>query len=59
VLFQQGLEQHAQLVGDYEIWPGKRLIDTTPQERMQTAMDWSRQMQAARLTFMGLPEVLG
>ena len=36
-LFQAGLEQHAGIVGDYEIWPGRRLVDTTPAERLTTA----------------------
>ncbi len=30
VLFQRGLERHADVVGDYEVWPGRRLVDTTP-----------------------------
>ena len=27
--FQEGLEQHAGVVGNYEIWPGRPLIKTT------------------------------
>lgn len=52
--FQEGLEQHADVVGDYEIWPGRRLLDTTPMERMQQALTWSTQMQQTRLAYMGL-----
>jgi hypothetical protein len=56
-LFQQGLEQHASVVGDYEIWPGRRLIDTTPAERQHTAEGWSAEMKDIRLRYMGLGEV--
>jgi len=35
--FQEGLEQQASVVGDYEIWKGKRLIDSTPEERLMAA----------------------
>lgn len=56
--FQEGLKQHAEVVGDYEIWEGKRLIDTTPEERLMTANQWSMDMQNARLLYMGLAEAL-
>jgi hypothetical protein len=56
--FQEGLQQHADVVGNYEIWPGRRLIDTTPEERLQAANDWSQEMQNSRLQYMGLAEVL-
>ena len=58
LLFQEGMLAHADVVGDYEIWRGRRLIDTTPEERLQTAVDWSREMQRARLVYMGLEEAL-
>ncbi|MBV8518385.1 MAG: VlmB-like protein [Acidobacteria bacterium] len=58
LFFQAGLEQHADVVGDYEIWPGKRLIDTTPEERLIAAHTWSTEMQNSRLTYMGLPEAI-
>lgn len=58
VLFQRGLEQQADVVGDYEIWPGRRLVDTTPQERTATADKWSQEMKASRLTYIGLEEAL-
>ena len=54
VLFQQGLAEVADLLGDYEIWPGRRLVDTTPEERLTTAATWSAQLQAVRLADMGL-----
>lgn len=58
-LFQAGMEQHRDLAGDYEIWPGRRLVDTTALERAETAQRWSRDLQVTRLTQMGLAEVLG
>jgi hypothetical protein len=58
IFFQQGLEQHADVVGNYEIWPGKRLIDTTPDERLVAAQTWSAEMQNSRLQYMGLPEAI-
>jgi hypothetical protein len=54
MLFQVGMEAHAEVIGDYEIWPGKRLIDTTPEERLITAATWSYEMQESRLAYMGL-----
>jgi hypothetical protein len=58
-LFQLGLERHADVVGDYEIWPGRRLVDTTPAERQRTADGWSNELKEIRLKYMGLGEVLG
>jgi hypothetical protein len=58
LLFQEGMEQHAEAVGDYEIWTGRRLIDTTAIERQETAHQWSDEMKAARLKYIGLDEVL-
>lgn len=56
--FQEGLEQQSDVVGDYEIWEGKRLIDTTPEERLEAAHNWSMEMQNSRLEYMGLAEVI-
>jgi hypothetical protein len=53
-LFQQGLAEHAELLADYEIAPGKRLLDTTAEERMMLAATWSLEMQESRLAYMGL-----
>ncbi|MFE7034384.1 VlmB-like protein [Streptomyces sp. NPDC057621] len=57
-LFQEGLDKHAGLVGDHEIWPGRRLVDTTVEERVGTALRWSEEMQSRRLAYMGLPEAV-
>jgi 1,2-phenylacetyl-CoA epoxidase catalytic subunit len=53
-LFQQGLADHEDLLADYEIAPGKRLLDTTAEERMMLAATWSLEMQESRLAYMGL-----
>jgi len=54
LLFQEGMTAMADVVGDYEIWPGRRLVDTTPDERLITAATWSQEMQDSRLAYMGL-----
>jgi len=56
--FQEGMHQHADAIGDYEIWKGKRLIDTTPEDRLAAAASWSMEMQNSRLRYMGLPEAI-
>jgi hypothetical protein len=53
-LFQEGMQALSHVVGDYEIWPGKRLIDSSPEERLMTAATWSFEMQESRLAYMGL-----
>ncbi|MET9900708.1 VlmB-like protein [Streptomyces sp. NPDC006446] len=57
-LFQQGIEQHGELLGDYEVWPGRRLVDTTIEERMSTGQEWAQRMQRSRLAHMGLEEAI-
>jgi hypothetical protein len=57
-LFQEGMRQHAELVGDYEIWPGRRMIDTTPDERYDTAERWTDAMAEVRMRYMGLEDAL-
>jgi len=53
-LFQRGLEEYAEVVGDYQVWDGRRLVDTTPEERIGKALEWSTRMQQSRLAYMGL-----
>ena len=53
-LFQDGMQQLAHIVGDYELAPGKRLIDSTPEERLMMAATWSMELQDSRLSAMGL-----
>jgi hypothetical protein len=57
-LFQQGVEEHGALLGDYEAWPGRKLRDTTAEERMETGQQWAEKMQRTRLAYMGLEEAL-
>jgi hypothetical protein len=53
-LFQEGMQQLGHVVGDHELAPGKRLIDSTPEERLMMAATWSVEMQDNRLAAMGL-----
>jgi hypothetical protein len=53
-MFQEGMMAMAGLIGDYELSPGRRLIDTTPEERLLLAATWSADMQTERLDSMGL-----
>jgi hypothetical protein len=57
-LFQEGMRQVAGVVGDYEVWEGRRLIDTTPDERIETALRWSKETQDVRLAYMGLEDAI-
>jgi hypothetical protein len=53
-LFQEGMKQHSDVIGDYEVWAGQRLIETSPEERLLAASTWSLEMQESRLAYMGL-----
>lgn len=57
-LFQEGMQQHADVVGDYMIWPGRRMLETTPDERYDTAEAWTDEMAKARMNYMGLADAL-
>ncbi|HEX4721321.1 MAG TPA: VlmB-like protein [Pseudonocardiaceae bacterium] len=57
-LFQEGMRQHADLIGDYELFPGRRLLDTTPEERYDTAERWTDEMSDIRLKYMGIEEAI-
>jgi hypothetical protein len=57
-LFQQGMSEHAELLADYEVWPGRLLLDTTPDERYDTAERWTEEMAESRMAYMGLEGVL-
>ncbi|MEU1484175.1 VlmB-like protein [Streptomyces sp. NPDC005752] len=54
-LFQEGMAQHADRIGDYEIWPGVRMLDTTPEQRYDMAERWTDEMAESRMAYMGLP----
>lgn len=53
-LFQEGMHQHADLIRDYEVFPGRRLLDTTPQERYELAERWTDEMADSRFAYMGI-----
>jgi hypothetical protein len=57
-LFQQGMLAHRDMLGHYELTAGRRLLDTTPEERLLLANQWSTEMQESRLRYMGLREAI-
>lgn len=57
-LFQQGMREHADLLAGYEVFPGRRLLDTTAVERHEIAERWTDEMAGARLHYMGLTEAV-
>jgi hypothetical protein len=54
MLFQAGMEPLRALLGDYELVPGRRLADTTVEERIGLQGHWSDEMRGQRLAHMGL-----
>ncbi|MFI6822763.1 hypothetical protein ACIBJE_17680 [Micromonospora sp. NPDC050187] len=56
--FQEGIAPHVAMIGDYEIWDGRRLVDTTPEERIQKALEVTSTVHSTRLTDMGLGRAL-
>ena len=57
-LYQEGMQPHAELLKDYELYPGRRLIETTPEERWELAARWNDELADARLAYMGIPEAI-
>lgn len=57
-LFQQGMMQHAELLKDYELFPGCRLLDTQPEQRYDIAERWTDEMAVSRLEYMGLSDAV-
>ncbi|WP_426511823.1 VlmB-like protein [Dactylosporangium sp. McL0621] len=57
-LFQEGIEPHRAALQDYELFPGRRLIDTTPESRWELAARWNDELADARLVYMGIPEAI-
>ena len=57
-LLQQGIDAQRDLLRDYELMPGRRLVDTTVEERLMLAGRWSSELQHDRLTDMGLAEAI-
>jgi hypothetical protein len=58
-LFQRGMEEHPELIGDYELSPGRPLIETTVDERVGMAATWAVEVQESRLRYMGLDGIDG
>lgn len=57
-LFQQGMKEQAALLRDYEVWPGRLLLDTFAEERYDTAERWTDEMAESRLAYMDLTDAL-
>jgi hypothetical protein len=57
-LFQEGMQDHRDELKDYEVFPGRRLLDTTPEERWEIAARWNDELADARLEYMGIPEAI-
>jgi hypothetical protein len=57
-LFQEGMQAHREALRDYEVFPGCKLLETTPKERYDLAEQWTDDMAAVRLPFMGVPEAV-
>ncbi|MDI2130933.1 VlmB-like protein [Yinghuangia seranimata] len=57
-LYQEGIAQHADLLADYEIWPGHKLLDSTPEERIGKTFEMTARIHESRLTDMGLAAAL-
>ncbi|NET58789.1 MAG: hypothetical protein F6K47_22360 [Symploca sp. SIO2E6] len=54
VLFQKGMLEHKNIVGDQPLTEELRLIDSTPEQRLQLTFEWTQQMQTSRIKDMGL-----
>jgi len=57
-LFQEGMQPHREALRDYELFPGRLMIDTTPESRWDLAARWNDELCDARLAYMGIPEAI-
>ena len=57
-LFQEGMQEVRDILQGYELVPGRLLLDTTPQERLDIANAMSRELQHGRLRYMGLEDAI-
>ena len=57
-LFQEGMSAHAATLDGYEVFPGRKLLETTPKERYDLAEQWTDDMAEVRLPYMGIPEAI-
>ncbi|MGH2412697.1 MAG: hypothetical protein ACRDEA_03165, partial [Microcystaceae cyanobacterium] len=58
VLFQKGMLEHREIVSDQPLTDELRLIDSTPEQRLQLTFEWTQQIQASRMKYMGLEKLL-
>ena len=56
--FQEGILLNRDAIGDHELFPGRPLLETTPEERMTKALEWSAEIQRSRLEYMGLADAM-
>jgi hypothetical protein len=54
LLFQDGIREQRELLGDYELVPGRLLAETSAEERLSLQVNWSQDLQRERAAFMGL-----
>lgn len=57
-LFQEGMRQHADLLEGYEVFPGRKMLETSATERYDIAERWTDEMAEARLRYMDLEEAV-
>jgi hypothetical protein len=57
-LFQEGMREHLDRLDGYEVFPGRKLLDTSPMERYDIAEHWTDEMSEARLRYMNLEEAI-
>jgi len=57
-LFQEGMQANKELLDDYEVFPGRRLLDTSAIERYDIAERWSDELTDARLRYMNIAEAI-
>ncbi|WP_331741544.1 VlmB-like protein (plasmid) [Streptomyces sp. NBC_00726] len=57
-LFQEGMFQHTALLDGYQVFPGCKLLETTPKQRYDLAERWTDDMAEIRLPYMGIPEAV-
>ncbi len=58
VLFQQGMLEYKEIIEDQLLTDKLRLIDSTPEQRLQITFEWTQQIQASRMRYMGLEKLM-
>ena len=57
LLFQQGMLEYREVVGDQILAGNLRLIDSTPEQRLHLTFEWTQQVQASRMKYIGLEKL--